>query len=90
MIADGCQYFRKVDNSVLSHKVDVGEGSIVRNSVIMPNVTIGKNVTIEKAMIGEGATINDNVRIKNVNNEINVVSEYENIEPRCVLIEGGL
>ena len=90
MIADGCRILGEVGNSVLSHGVVVGKGSKVIDSVIMPNVVIGENVTIEKAMIGECATINDNVQIKNVNNEINVVSEYENIEPRCVLIEGGL
>ena len=66
-----------VENSVLSHKVEIGEGSEVRNSVIMPNVKIGKNVIIEKAMIGEGAVIEDNAIIKNEDDEISVVSEYE-------------
>ena len=77
LIADGCSVLGTIDNTVLSHKVDVGEGSIIRNSVIMPNVTIGKNVVIEKAMIAEGAVINDNVVIKSDTNEISIVSEYE-------------
>lgn len=77
LIADGCSVLGTVENTVLSHKVDVGEGSIIRNSVIMPNVTIGKNVVIEKAMIAEGAVINDNAVIKSDTNEISVVSEYE-------------
>ena len=77
LIADGCSVLGTVENTILSHKVDVGEGSIIRNSVIMPNVTIGKNVVIEKAMIAEGAVINDNAVIKNDSNEISVVSEYE-------------
>ena len=77
LIADGCSVLGTIENTVLSHKVDVGEGSIIRNSVIMPNVTIGKNVLIEKAMIAEGAIINDNVVIKSDTNEICVVSEYE-------------
>ena len=77
LIADGCSVLGTVENTVLSHKVEVGEGSIIRNSVIMPNVTIGKNVVIEKAMIAEGAVINDNAVIKSDTNEISVVSEYE-------------
>ena len=77
LIADGCSVLGSVENSVLSHKVEIGEGSEVRNSVIMPNVKIGKNVIIEKAMIGEGAVIEDNAIIKNEDDEISVVSEYE-------------
>lgn len=80
LIADGCSVLGTVENTVLSHKVDVGEGSIIRDSVIMPNVTIGKNVLIEKAMIAEGAIINDNVVIKSNTNEISVVSEYEVVD----------
>lgn len=89
MIADGCMVLGKVDHSVLSHGVEVGEGSIIKNSVIMSNVKIGKNVVIEKAMIGEGAIIEDNCYIKNDIDEINVVSEYEVIKSETVL-EGGL
>ncbi|MCC3865062.1 glucose-1-phosphate adenylyltransferase [Terrisporobacter petrolearius] len=77
LIADGCSVLGTIENTILSHKVEVGEGSIIRNSVIMPNVTIGKNVIIEKAMVAEGAVINDNVVIKSETNEISIVSEYE-------------
>lgn len=77
LIADGCSVLGTIENTVLSHKVEVGEGSIIKNSVIMPNVTIGKNVIIEKAMIAEGAVINDNAVIKSDTNEISIVSEYE-------------
>lgn len=48
------QGFGSVENTVLSHGVTVGEGSIIKDSVIMSNAKIGKNVVIEKAMIGEG------------------------------------
>ena len=89
MIADGCIVLGEINHSVLSHGVEVGEGSIVKDSVIMPNAKIGKNVIIEKAMIGEGAIIEDNAIIKNDINEINVVSEYERVRAEAVL-EGGL
>ncbi|MEG0855189.1 MAG: glucose-1-phosphate adenylyltransferase [Terrisporobacter sp.] len=77
LIADGCSVLGSVENTVLSHKVEVGAESQIRDSVIMPNVKIGKNVIIEKAMIGEGAVIEDNVIIKSDINDITVISEYE-------------
>ena len=81
LIADGCSVLGTVENTVLSHKVDVGEGSVITNSVIMPNVTIGKNVVIEKAMIAEGAVIKDNAVIKDDLGAISVISEYEVVTP---------
>ena len=81
LIADGCSVLGTVENTVLSHKVDVGEGSVITNSVIMPNVTIGKNVVIEKAMIAEGAVIKDNAVIKDDLGSISVISEYEVVTP---------
>lgn len=89
LVADGCMLLGKIESSVLSHGVFVGENSEIKDSVIMPNVKIGKNVVIEKAMIGEGATIEDYAIIKNNNNEINVVSEYEVVKSQ-VALEGGL
>ena len=81
LIADGCSVLGTVENTVLSHRVDVGEGSVITNSVIMPNVTIGKNVVIEKAMIAEGAVIKDNAVIKDDLGAISVISEYEVVTP---------
>ena len=81
LIADGCSVLGTVENTVLSHKVDVGEGSVITNSVIMPNVTIGKNVVIEKAMIAEGAVIKDNAVIKDDLGAISVISEYQVVTP---------
>ena len=88
LVADGCQIFGQLENTVLSHGVKVGKNSIIKDSVIMPNVIIGDNVIIEKAMIGEGAIIENNACIRNNNDEINVVSEYEIVKPEAVL-QGG-
>lgn len=88
LVADGCSVLGNIDNSVLSHGVEIGKGSIVKDSVIMPNVKIGENVIIEKAMIGESAVIEDNVVLKSNDEEINVVSEYKVVNLEAVL-EGG-
>lgn len=87
LVADGCKVLGKIENSVLSHGVSVGSDSIIKDSVIMPNVKIGKNVIIEKAMIGEGAIIDDNTIIKEQDG-INVISEYEVVKAQLEL-EGG-
>ena len=87
LVADGCKVLGKIENSVLSHVVSVGSDSIIKDSVIMPNVKIGKNVIIEKAMIGEGAIIEDNTIIKEQDG-INVISEYEVVKAQLEL-EGG-
>ncbi|MFR3558276.1 glucose-1-phosphate adenylyltransferase [Paraclostridium sordellii] len=77
ILVDGCRVFGNIENTVLSHGVTVGEGSIVKDSVIMSNAKIGKNVVIEKAMIGEGAIIEDNCYIHKDDWSISVVSEFE-------------
>ena len=87
LVADGCKVLGKIENSVLSHGVSVGSDSIIKDSVIMPNVKIGKNVIIEKAMIGEGAIIEDNTIIKEQDG-INFISEYEVVKAQLEL-EGG-
>ena len=87
LVADGCRVLGNVEHSVLSHGVSVGKDSIIKDSVIMPNVKIGKNVIIEKAMIGEGAVIEDNTIIRE-QDSINVISEYEVVKAELEL-EGG-
>ena len=87
LVADGCKVLGKIENSVLSHGVSVGSDSIIKDSVIMPNVKIGKNVIIEKAMIGEGAIIEDNTIIKEQDG-INVISEYEVVKAQLELERG--
>jgi glucose-1-phosphate adenylyltransferase len=59
MINEGCIVFGEVDHSVLFYGVHVGEGSLIKDSVIMPNVKIGKNVTVYRAIIGDGSVLED-------------------------------
>jgi glucose-1-phosphate adenylyltransferase len=84
IVVDGCRVFGTVENSVLSHGVSIGEGSIVRDSVIMSNAKIGKNVIIEKAMIGEGAVIEDDCKISSGDDRISIVSEFDVVSMELV------
>lgn len=63
IISEGCTVEGEIDHSVLFFGVEVGEGSIITDSVIMPNVKIGRNVRIHKAIVSENTTIKDHTRI---------------------------
>ncbi|MBP1155329.1 MULTISPECIES: glucose-1-phosphate adenylyltransferase [unclassified Paenibacillus] len=57
LVNEGCCVFGEVDHSVLFYGVEIGEGSLIKDSVIMPNVKIGNNVKIYKSIIGEGTVV---------------------------------
>ena len=59
MITDGCVIDGKVENSILFRGVHVGEGSVVRNSIVMGGTYIGKNVTLECVVSDKFALISD-------------------------------
>lgn len=60
LVSHGDQIYGKVVNSVLSPGVKIGEGSIVRDSVILNDVVIGKNCIIEKSIIDKNSVVGDN------------------------------
>jgi glucose-1-phosphate adenylyltransferase len=51
LINEGCVVEGTVEHSVLFQGVHIGKGSIVKDSVIMPDAVIGENVYIEKAIV---------------------------------------
>ena len=59
LIGDGAEIYGHLVHSVLGCCVTVGEGSEVRDSIIMKGVKIGKNVKINKAIIAENTVIED-------------------------------
>jgi glucose-1-phosphate adenylyltransferase len=63
VVNEGCCVFGEIEHSVLFYGVQVGEGSRIADSVIMPNVRIGDNVTIHKAIIGEGTVVEDGAAV---------------------------
>lgn len=63
IINEGRIVHGEVKHSVLFYGVEVGEGSVITDSVIMPKVKIGKNVRIHKAIISENTVIDDYMEI---------------------------
>lgn len=63
MINEGCTVCGEVEHSVLFYGVEVGEGSVITDSVIMPKVRIGSHVRIHRAIVTEDMVIQDHARI---------------------------
>ena len=62
-VTEGCFIDGKIKHSVIFGGVELGEGSVLSDSVIMPGAKIGKNVVIEKAVIGADAVIGDGAKV---------------------------
>ena len=89
LINEGCLVYGNVENSVLSQGVKVGKNTIIRDSVIMPNVSIEDNVTIEKAIVGTESIIGKGCKVGN-GKEIAVVAANESLESEVVSSKRGL
>ena len=63
IIGEGSDIRGKVYNSVIGCGVTIGEGTVVRDSIIMNNTVIGDGCEINKAIIAEQAVIKDHVRM---------------------------
>ncbi len=63
IVTEGCMLQGKIESSVLFYGVTAERGSVIKESVIMPNVVIGEGAQIYRAIIGEGAVIQAGVVI---------------------------
>ncbi len=57
VISNGCAIKGSVENSVLGRGCKIGKGAIVKNCVILSNVTIGDNVHVENLVVDRNAKI---------------------------------
>lgn len=63
IIGDGSEIYGEVHSCVIGSGVQIGKGSIVRDSIIMKDVVIGEDCIIEKAIIAEDSVIGDSVTL---------------------------
>ncbi|MFD0827172.1 glucose-1-phosphate adenylyltransferase [Neobacillus sp. M.A.Huq-85] len=75
LINEGCTIEGEIEKSVLFQGVSVGQGSIIKESVIMPDAIIGNNVLIEKAIVPSEVTVPDGTVIRSFEDEIILVTE---------------
>ena len=63
IIGEGSEIYGQVYNSVIGCGVIIGEGTVVRNSIIMNQAQIGDRCTIEKAIIDEYSQVGSNTQL---------------------------
>ena len=63
IITEGCEIFGTVENSVLASGVEVEEGAVVRDAVIMRRCKIGKNARVEYALLDEYCAVGENATV---------------------------
>ena len=63
IIGEGTEIYGKVYNSVIGCGVTIGEGTIVRDSIIMNSVEIGAGCELNKAIIAENVVVGNKVKL---------------------------
>ncbi|AZU63698.1 glucose-1-phosphate adenylyltransferase [Neobacillus mesonae] len=75
LINEGCTIEGEIEHSVLFQGVSIGTGSIVKDSVIMPDTIIGENCFIEKAIVPHDVLIPDGTVIRSFDGEVILVTK---------------
>ncbi len=63
IIGEGCEIYGSVIHSIIGCGVTVGEGTVIRDSILMNDDVIGSGCTLEKVIAAEGVQIGNNVRL---------------------------
>ena len=63
IIGEGSEIHGRIYNSVVGCGVTIGEGTVIRDSIIMNNTIIGKGCEVNKGIIAENVEISDNVKL---------------------------
>lgn len=63
LINEGCYIQGEIEHSIIFPGVVVEEGSVIKDSIVMPFAQLGKNVKVHEAIIDEYTTLADNCRI---------------------------
>lgn len=75
MISNGCAVYGTVEHSILGSGCIVEYGSVIKDSILLPNSHVGKYCHIEKAIINEGHTVEDGTNIGGPGEEVQLVGE---------------
>ena len=63
IIGEGAEIYGEVYNSVIGCGVTIGQGSVIRDSIIMNKTTIGADCELNKAIVAENVIIEDGVKL---------------------------
>ncbi|MFZ3589297.1 glucose-1-phosphate adenylyltransferase [Bacillus sp. DJP31] len=79
LINEGCVIHGDIEHSVLFQGVRVGKGSIIKDSVIMPDAIIGENVYIERAIVPSDIIIEDGTIIRPEEGSVEIILVTEDM-----------
>ena len=57
LIADGCEIYGKVENSILFRGVTIAKDATVKNSIVMQGTTVGSGASLNYAIIDKDVTV---------------------------------
>ena len=62
LIGEGASIYGEVYSSIIGCNVEIGKGSVIRDSIIMNDTVIGENCEINKTIIAENTVIKNGVK----------------------------
>ena len=63
MVANGCQIYGQVENSVIGRGVIIAQDAVVKNCVVLGHSVIGRGVHLENQIVDKWARISDGTEI---------------------------
>ena len=92
IIGLGCDVEGTIENSIVSHKVVVKKGAVVRNAIIFSNTVIEEGATVECAIVDESVTVKKNAKVGSLNAErkIAVIGRDYVVEENCSVGAGEI
>ena len=63
LVADGCIINGTVENCIIFKGVKIGEGTVVKDSILMQDTVVGENAKINCVIADKDVSIKDNVEL---------------------------
>ena len=75
LVCNGCGLFAELEHSIMGSGSRVYDGSVVKDSILLPNSLVGRNCKVTRAIINEDIVIPDGSVIGSEDGEITVVGK---------------
>ncbi|MBQ9815562.1 MAG: glucose-1-phosphate adenylyltransferase [Lachnospiraceae bacterium] len=73
LVCNGCVINGKVEHSITASGAEVHSGTVIKDSILLPDSNIGSNCTLIRTIVNEGVRIKDGCTIGSEDGEITVV-----------------